>query len=380
MRALRRQDANRYCGPATPLSQWARATCLGLAIFLNGCASESPKGVTISENDARAVIRHAIPGNVADKSGWTEDIYEAFTVQGLSPTRENVCATVAIIEQESNFQVNPVIPGLPAIAWKEIRTRAEHVGVPWVLVHTTLDLKSPSGVSYAARIDKARTEKDLSDIYEDLIGSVPLGRTLFEEHNPIRTRGPMQVNVAFLKRADAVHSYPYPVKATMADELFTRRGSVYYGVAHLLGYSAPYPHMLYRFADFNAGQYASRNAAFQNAVSIASGRPLVADGALLPHDGSLGNTEAAVRELGARLNADDSAIHDALEEGNSADFERSKVYKRVFNLAEQSKHSALPHALLPQIKLEGPKISRQLTTDWYAHRVDGRYQQCLKHP
>jgi len=27
--------------------------------------------------------------------------------------------------------------------------------------------------------------------------AVPLGRTLFAESNPIRTRGPMQVNVAF---------------------------------------------------------------------------------------------------------------------------------------------------------------------------------------
>jgi hypothetical protein len=348
-----------------------------LILLAGGCASEHPKGPAISETDARAIIRHAIPTNVADKSGWTEDIYEAFTVQGLPPTPENVCATVAVIEQESNFQTNPVVPNMPAIAWKEIRGRAEHVGVPWVLVHTTLELKSPSGLSYADRIDRSRTEKDLSDIYEDLIGSVPLGRTLFEEHNPVRTRGPMQVNVAFLKRAEAVHAYPYPVKTTMADELFTRRGSVYYGVAHLLGYSAPYPRALYRFADFNAGQYASRNAAFQNALGAASGKPVVADGALIPHDGSVGNTEAAVRDLGERLNVNDNAIRDALEEGNSEDFERSKVYVRVFALAEAKEHRPLPRALTPQIKLQGPKISRQLTTDWYAHRVDGRYQQCL---
>ncbi|MGC5204340.1 DUF1615 family protein, partial [Klebsiella pneumoniae] len=33
---------------------------------------------------------------------------------------------------------------------------------------------------------------------------------------------------------------------------------------------------------------------------------------------------------------------------------------------------------LPRIKLQGPKISRNLTTEWYARRVDGRFQQCLK--
>src|SRR6266581_2587492 len=81
---------------------------------------------------------------------------------------------------------------------------------------------------------------------------------------------PTQVNVAFLKQTSALRTYPYPVKSTMADELFTRRGSVYFGIAHLLGYEAPYPRYLFRFADYNAGQYASRNAAFQGAVSTIS--------------------------------------------------------------------------------------------------------------
>jgi hypothetical protein len=351
---------------------------LVLATLVASCASERASGPKISEADAHTLIERSIPASVSDKPGWADDIYAAFTTQQIEPTQENVCAVVAIIEQESGFHVNSVVPGLPSIAWKEIHTRADHSLVPWMLVQGALDLKSPTGHTYSDRIDHAKTEKDLSDIYEDFIGSVPLGRTLFADHNPIRTRGPMQVNVAFLKQTAAARAYPYPVKESLADELFTRRGSVYFGVAHLLGYSAPYPRYLFRFADYNAGQYASRNAAFQSAVSTISGAPVVADGALLPNNGDLGSTESAVRGLSGRLNVGDDAIHSALEEGKSPDFEHTSLYKRVFAMAEQAQRRPVPQAVVPKIKLQGPKITRNLTTDWYAHRVDGRFQQCLK--
>jgi len=352
-----------------------------LAASLLSCASQpantpQPAGSA----DAHTLIDRALPRNLSDRSGWANDIYIGLTTQQIPPSHENICAVVAVIEQESGFQVNTVIPGLPAIAWKEIHTRAENAGVPWVVVHTALDLSSPSGRTYAERIDHARTEKDLSDIYEDFIGSVPMGRTLFADHNPIRTRGPMQVNVAFVKQSAAAKTYPYPVKDTLADELFTRRGSVYFGIAHLLAYPAPYPRYLFRFADYNAGQYASRNAAFQAALGQIAGMPVTPDGALLATNSSAkdaGNTEAAVLALSGRLDMAGDSIHGALEEGKTAQFERTSLYKRVFALADRKAGHPLPHAVVPQISLQSPKITRHLTTDWYAHRVNDRFQQCL---
>ena len=354
----------------------------GVLVLLTSCASKGPPAAASPANPVspHALIGHAIPRGVADRAGWATDIYTGFKVQGLEPTRQNVCAVVAVIEQESNFQVNTVVPGLGAIARKEIDARAEHAGLPLMLVHAALDLKSSTGRTYGERIAAAKTEKDLSDVYEDFIGSVPLGRKLFADWNPIRTRGPMQVNVVFAEQYAHVRPYPYPVKDSIADEVFTRRGSVYFGIAHLLAYKPPYNEYLYRFADFNAGQYASRNAAFQAVVSDISGMPLVTDGALVSHEsGSSGpsDTELALRALAGRLNVSNDEIHDALEQGKTKDFEHTQVYERVFALAERLAKRPYPRAIVPSIKLKGPKISRTLTTSWYAHRVNARYERCL---
>jgi hypothetical protein len=357
---------------------------LAVALLLGGCAGEQPVSPPVlNAADAKALIEQSLPRSASDKAGWTADMYSAFTVLTVAPTRENICAVVAVIEQESGFRVDPVIPGLGAIARKEIDSRASRAHVPLVLVNGVLQLKSSDGRTYGERIDAARTEKDLSDAYEDFIGAVPLGQTLFADRNPIRTRGPMQVNVAFAEQFTSVAPYPYPVRSSIADELFTRRGSVYFGIAHLLVYRAPYDQYLYRFADFNAGQYASRNAAFQNALSVAGGIPLVADGALLPRDSdanSPGDTELALRTLASRLKMSNGAIHSALLDGRTKGFEATPLYQRVFAMADQRSGLKQPRALVPRIKLASPKIKRSLTTDWYAHRVDDRFKRCLAAP
>jgi len=54
------------------------------------------------------------------------------------------------------------------------------------------------------------------------------------------------------------------------------------------------------------------------------------------------------------------------------------LYNEYSRSLSSRKRALLPAPVVPTIKLQGPKISRNLTTDWYAHRVDGRFQQCLK--
>ena len=175
-----------------------------------------------------------------------------------------------------------------------------------------MKISSSNGQSYSERLDKVRTEKDLSDIFDDMIDRVPMGQKLFGHLNPVHTGGPMQVSVAFAEAH--AKGYPYPIDGSIRREVFSRRGGMYFGIMHLLGYPADYSRPIYRFADFNAGWYASRNAAFQNAVSRASAIPLALDGDLIDFGSDKpGSTELAVRTLGKRLNMSDSAIRRALE-------------------------------------------------------------------
>ena len=153
---------------------------------------------------------------------------------------------------------------------------------------------------------------------------------------------------------------------------------MYFGIARLLGYRVSYDQMLFRFADYNAGVYASRNAAFQKAVSLTTGIALALDGDLIRYDDSeIGSTERATRTLGRRIELDDSDIRRALERGDSIDFEQTELYRRVFALADRTGHAPQPRAVLPRIALDSPKITRKLTTEWFANRVEQRYRVCL---
>ncbi|MFL6661994.1 MAG: DUF1615 domain-containing protein [Rhizobacter sp.] len=308
------------------------------------------------------------------------DIYAAFSALRIAASAENFCAVIAVGEQESGLRADPVVPGLGAIARQEIDARAERAGVPTLLVHAALQLSSANGKSYAERIDAARTEQELSRIFEDFIGMVPLGKRLFADYNPVRTAGPMQVAIGFAERHAAAKPYPYPLAGTLRDELFTRRGGIYFGVAHLLDYPARYDRMLYRFADFNAGQYASRNAAFQKALSVASGIPLTPDGDLVRLEGDPAKptaTELAARVVAARVRISDAAVRAALEQEHSEGFEQTALYRQVFAMADQLEGGPLPRATVPTIVLHSPKITRRLTTEWFATHVDERYRRCL---
>lgn len=323
-----------------------------------------------------------LPAGMAERSGWARDIDTAFDALAIARSAENLCAAMAVIEQESSWQADPVVPGLPRIVRREIDRRAERFAIPKVVVDAALEKTSPDGRSYTRRIAALRTEKQMNQLFEDMLSELPLGNTLLAGFNPIRTGGPMQVSIAFAEDHLRRRPYPYTRTGTVRHEVFSRRGGVYFGIANLLDYPVDYPHPRFRFADFNAGQYSSRNAAFQHAIARATGRKLAPDGDLLRYRGDtpsddVSTTEAALRTLAGPLQLSVRQIRNDLLREKSADFSRTRLYQRLWPLAERRAGRALPRQQMPDILLQSPKIQRKLTTAWFAQRVEGRYDRCL---
>lgn len=380
------------------LFTFQRLITVCLVLMLAGCSSQPaketapaiPKPIAPRKPIAKPVpkpkpltglplINSLLPPKLADRNGWAADIFAAFDALKISPNKENFCAVVAEIEQESSFQAEPMVPGLSKIVRHELNTRREKYRIPQWLMDSSLDAQSPNGRTYNQRIDTLKTENEVNTLYEDMISEIPFGKDLLADYNPVHTGGPMQVSANFVNTYVATKPYPYGIKSSLRNELFTRKGGLFFGVAYLLDYPANYASMTYRFADFNAGIYSSRNAAFQKALSSLSGIVLDPDGDLLRYkngvalEESPSQTMQALLAIAPRLNMDKAELYRDLLLEKSPAFEQSPLYKKLFALAPTS-----PRACVPEIVLTSPKFTRKLTTVNYAKQVEGRYQRCLK--
>ncbi len=380
----------RASGLQTTLLQ--RLLACGALATLVACAdgggSDPYRMPAKTPEQVRAQITTLIPASVSDRAAWANDIHAALVALRQPTTADQVCAVLAVIEQESTYRADPPVANLAAISREEILRRADRAGVPEFAVRVALQLKSPNGKTYDERLSAVRTERDLSLMYEDFIGEVPLGKTLFEGWNPVQTAGAMQVSIAFAEQHAKQRPYPHEIKTSLRHEVFTRRGGLYFGIAHLLDYPAQYQGsdgreaMIYRFADFNAGRYASRNAAFQQALSNASGRKLDLDGDLISRsakaDSPPGQTEAAALSLAAALGMSAADIRRDLLLDDQLAFSQSTLATRLYALADRKAGAPVSRATLPRIQLQSPKITRKLTTEWFATRVQARHEACLK--
>lgn len=326
-------------------------------------------------------VASLLPGGVHDPKGWTRDIMTAFTALQIPATKENLCAAMAVIAQESSFQAEPVVAGLPRIIQTELEKRRDQFHVPNAVMEAALAVKSPNGQTYRERIQKLRTENDLNRLYDDMISELPLGKTLLGNRNPVKTGGPMQVSLAFAEQRFKAAPYPYSDPRSLREEVFSRRGGLYFGIAYLLDYQAAYDHMLYRFADYNAGHYASRNAGLQRAIGSLSGQSLSLDGDLLRYEGerpsrTASETLNAVLSIKDLLGLSEEAIREDLAREKTPELEGTLTWQRIAELSK-ARGKTPPRPQLPEIKLISPKITSGLTTAGFARKVESRFGQCL---
>src|SRR3546814_14278242 len=105
-------------------------------------------------DEVRAEIVQRMPAGTVDRAGWARDIQVAFFAQGIAPSPENLCAVLAVTEQESTFTADPRVPGLARIARAESDRRAGSMHVPKCVVNEPLRIRSPDGSSCAEPIGR----------------------------------------------------------------------------------------------------------------------------------------------------------------------------------------------------------------------------------
>jgi hypothetical protein len=351
----------------------------------------------LTRADMRVLARQVVPPD-KDAAGWAADIASALEVNAIRPTRSNVCSVMAVIGQESTFTANPEVAGLGRMAEQQIKAKLSALpvlpGVAAVGVEIFLATKPSPEKSYLTMIRAARTERDLDLVYRNLTfflfreyASTRLLNAGTVAHridaaNPVSTLGSMQVSAAFtIAEVEKAKNRRLGLGAIwkLRDELYTRKGGVAYGARMLLGYRADYPSRLFVFADYNAGRYASRNAAFQHMVATLARRDLALDGDLMLYEGGKPRPEASATETALRslkLMDDESLRADLLREKDFA-FRDTDTYARVAKAYAAGTGKPAPYAMLPQIRLRSPKIRHHMTTEIFARAVMKRYDRCM---
>ncbi len=368
-----------------------------ISVFVTNTAVAQTAELSIGRT--AQLISAARPG-VVEPKGWAIDLLDVLRSQSLPASRENVCSAIAIIAQESGFVADPAVTGLGALAEKTLRAKFDGIPILGGMAVRFLETTPSAGDSYLARIRAARTERDLDMTYRTMVDDAGKKSSLsilvqsgllnqaIEDRNDINTIGSMQVSVRFaLAKAQERRWLPMTLADVYAvrDDLYSRRGGMNYGVMQLLGYDSGYSRKIYRFADYNAGRYASRNAAFQNMISVLTNAKLAHDGDLLLYNKDqqalvkVSSSEETLRALMKQygLGIDNKSLRSDLVKEKTAEFRATQTYLMVRDLFARKTKKQIAFAEVPSIELNSPKIRHRMTTQNFAESVDRRYQKCV---
>lgn len=313
---------------------------------------------------------------------------------------------MAVVDQESNFVADPTVPGLGEKAVKEVQGRLDEkfkdklgqaIGgtVAGYFQEVLKNHPSPED-NYLSQMRRVKTERELDELYREifdymskhyyvsaLTGAAKLvGQNIGEKMNPITTLGSMQVHISYAKE----HKRQGGNIAELRTDLYSQYGGLYYGIHRLMMYPADYDKPIYRFADYNSGMYSSRNAAFQSMLNDLTEAELDLDGDLLLYtkDGAIrsqkSQSERELISVFAKNNfiITERQIRADLKKEKDKDFEDTMTYRGVSKLYQEKTGKDPIYAIMPEVVISGPKLSRDYNTNWFATRVDGRYQTCMR--
>ena len=373
--------------------------------MLSGCGDSSWWNKNDKTIEADQITK-LIPSRVNNRASWADDIYAITKQLGIPQNQENICTIIAVVDQESNFVADPHVPGLGAKAIKEIEDRldekfkdklGDNIGgtVAGYFQDVLKNQPSPED-NYLKQMRKVSTERELDELYREifsymskhyhvsaLTGAAKLvGQDIGEKLNPITTLGSMQVHISYAKD----HKRQGGNIAELRTDLYSQYGGLYYGIHRLMMYPANYDKPIYRFADYNSGMYSSRNAAFQSMLNDLMAGELTLDGDLLLYNKN-GNpraeksqSENALINVFAANNVfvTPRQIRSDLKKEKERKFEDTQTYKAVVELFEKKIGKEKIYAIMPEVVISGPKLSRDYNTNWFATRVDRRYQTCIQ--
>jgi hypothetical protein len=160
-----------------------------------------------------------------------------------------------------------------------------------------------------------------------------------------------------------------------------------FGVPRLWGYPLTDTDVLYRFADYNAGQYASRNAAVQRALAQLTGIRLAADGDLLVYAaGRTGPPATTARRCGRSAHSASAscrpsprpAFAEIWRRGRSSPSRRPPATSPCGESIREQIGSPMPTAAVPELELKSPKLRRGYSTGCLRAERPPHHRACLQ--
>lgn len=343
-------------------------------------------------------IQKLIPARVAERNVWATDVRAIMDELKIERNLVNTCSIIAVVDQESNFIADPMVPGLGKKAIKEMNERlTKKLGAKMAGYFDDMLQKYPTpDDNFFKQLEAVKTERELDQLYREMFAfytkkynvsllagaaKIIARQDLAEAFNPVRTLGSMQVNILYA--SENARSGGGINK--LRDDLYTQYGGLYYGIHRLMVYPTHYDKAIYRFADYNSGMYSSRNASIQKAIAKLSGQKLALDGDLLSYDkdgdalAGKTDTENLLNDIFVQnaLPIDADRIRKDLRKEKQKNFEETATYLQIRQLYQEKFKQELPYAIMPEVVISGPKLSRDYNTNWFASRVNQRYTRCI---